>query len=70
MYSKYNAALKQLEAAAAYQHLISRGYREGVNSFIESVDARNSYTNAALAVSVSQFQLMTAIASYEKELAQ
>lgn len=70
MYSKYNSALKQLEAAGAYQHLISRGYKEGVNSFIESVDARNSFTNAALAVSVSQFQLMTAIASYEKELAQ
>ncbi|HAN39236.1 MAG TPA: TolC family protein, partial [Chitinophagaceae bacterium] len=65
----YLAAQQQSKAAAAYQRLIEKGYKEGVSTFIETVDARTQLTNAQLLVSVQQFKLLSALAVLEREQA-
>lgn len=68
-YQRYQSSLKQLEAAQSYQRLIEKGYKEGVNTFIESIDARNQLTSAQLLVTISQYRLLSAKANYERETA-
>lgn len=68
-YQNYQSAQKQLEAAQSYQRLIEKGYKEGVNTFIEAVDARNQLTAAQLLVTVNQFNVLTALATLERETA-
>lgn len=63
------AARKQLEAAQAYQRLIDRGYKEGTNSYIETVDARNQLTQAEMAVSIHRYKVLAAAAGVERETA-
>jgi outer membrane protein TolC len=66
----YRAALKQLESAEAYNRLIDRGYREGVNSFIETIDARNQLTIASVQVVIDRFTLLGKLSSYKREISQ
>jgi outer membrane protein len=68
-YQNYLSATKQLEAAQSYQHLIERGYKEGVNTFIESLDARNQLTTAQLLVTTNQYKVLVAEANLEREMA-
>lgn len=65
----YDASNRQLEAAATYQRLIERGYREGTNSFIETVDARNQYTQAQLLQAVNRYKVMIAATDLERQTA-
>lgn len=65
----YQSAQKQLEAAQSYQRLIEKGYKEGVNTFIEAVDSRNQLTSAQLQVTLNQYRILIAQASYERETA-
>lgn len=65
----YEKSQIQLEAAATYQRLIQRGYSEGVNSYIETIDARSQYTAAKLSVNISQLQVLAALAKLERESA-
>lgn len=68
-YHNYEAAIKQLDAAASYQRLIEKGYRDGVNSFIETVDARSQLTQAQLQSNVAKYRVLIAQAAYERETA-
>lgn len=68
-YQNYQSAQKQLEAARSYQKLIDKGYKEGVNTFIEAIDARNQLTNAQFQLTINQFRVLTAEANYERETA-
>jgi outer membrane protein TolC len=68
-YQNYLSALKQLEAAESYQRLIERGYKEGVNTFIEAIDARNQLTSAQLSVNLNQYRVLMAEAALERETA-
>lgn len=68
-WQNYQAAKRQLAAAQAYQRLIGKGYQAGFNSYIETVDARNQYTSARLALSVSTYQVLSAAATLEREQA-
>ncbi|MEJ0102027.1 MAG: TolC family protein [Bacteroidota bacterium] len=68
-YQTFLSSQKQLEAAQAYQRLIERGYREGSNTFIETVDARNQLTQSQLLVSVNQYNVLIAAAGLERETA-
>jgi len=68
-WKNYESSKSQLEAAGAYQRLISKGYQAGSNSYIETVDARNQYTAAQLAVAVSTYQVLAAAAALEREQA-
>jgi len=66
-YQNFQSSQKQLEAAGTYQRLIEKGYREGVNTFIETIDARNQLTLAEMAVSINHFKLLSAAADLERE---
>ncbi|RYZ21152.1 MAG: TolC family protein [Chitinophagaceae bacterium] len=64
------AAARQREAAAQqYFKLIDRGYTEGVNSFIEFLDARSQLTNAKLEASIQKYALLIAAANLERQTA-
>ncbi|MFD2744014.1 MULTISPECIES: TolC family protein [Sphingobacterium] len=65
----YQNAKKQLEAAGTYQRLIQRGFNEGVNTYIETIDARTQYTNAQLAENLALYKWMIAVAKLERETA-
>lgn len=65
----YHASERQLQAAAAYQRLIERGFREGVNSFIETIDARNQFTTAQLQQTINLYKMLMAAAELERQLA-
>ncbi len=68
-FSNYTAALKQEDAARSYFKLIDRGYKEGVNNYIEYLDARTQLTNASLYVNVCQFRFLSAVADLERQTA-
>lgn len=68
-YSRYQSSLKQEESAQKYFKLIDRGYKEGVNSFIEFLDARNQLTNAQLQVNINKYRVLSALADYERQTA-
>ncbi len=59
----------QMDAAATYQRLIQRGFNEGVNTYLETIDARSQYTNAKLAHNIAAFKLLSAAAKFERETA-
>jgi outer membrane protein len=67
-YRNYAASVKQLDAAMAYNKLIEKGYKEGINTFIETIDARNQLTTATLQLVINKYQLMAALATYEREI--
>jgi len=68
-HQNYRSAQKQLEAAMSYQKLIDKGYKEGMNTFIESIDARNQLTSAQLLMAINQYKLLIAEANLERETA-
>ncbi|WP_336516996.1 TolC family protein [Pollutibacter soli] len=65
----FHSSEKQLEAAETYQRLIERGYREGVNTYIETVDARSQLIRAKLAVTINRNRLLSSAAILEREAA-
>ena len=65
----YEKSKVQLEAASTYQRLIQRGYNEGVNSYMETIDARSQYIAARLSVNLNQLQVLAALARLERESA-
>ena len=68
-FQNFQSAQKQQEAAQSYQKLIEKGYKEGVNTFIEAIDAHNQLTQAQLRVSISRYRVLSAEAQYERETA-
>jgi outer membrane protein TolC len=68
-HQNYQSAQKQQEAAQSYQKLIDKGYKEGVNTFIEAIDARNQLTQSQLQVTISRYRVLSAAAQYERETA-
>lgn len=68
-YHSFLSSEKQQEAAQTYQRLIDRGYKEGVNTYIETVDARNQLTQALLSVTINRNKLLSAAAVLEREAA-
>lgn len=65
----YRSAQKQLSAAQGYYNLIIKGYQEGANSFIETVDARNQLRSAQLSVNINKYKVLITRAFYEFETA-
>ncbi len=68
-YQNFRSAQKQQEAARSYQRLIEKGYQEGVNTFIEAIDARSQLTQAQLQVTINRYRVLAATAQYERETA-
>jgi len=67
MQKNYESSKIQMEAASTYQRLILRGFNEGVNTYIETIDARSQYTNSQMANNIAAFKLLSAIAKLERE---
>jgi outer membrane protein TolC len=67
LYGNYLASIKEEDASTRYYKLIDRGYREGVNSFIEILDARNQLTRSQLQTALNKFRFLAAIADYERQ---
>jgi outer membrane protein TolC len=65
----FQASTKSYEAASAYLRLIEKGYKEGVSSYLETVDARNQWMNATINYQLKQFNVLIAAAAYEREAA-
>jgi outer membrane protein len=67
LFGNYNASLKTEESSALYFKLIDRGYKEGVNSFIELLDARNQLTQSQLQVALNKYRFLASLADYERQ---
>ena len=65
----FRASQKQIDVANTYQKLIDKGYKEGVNTYIETLDARSQWTNAHLLLNLNQFKILIAAAQVEREAA-
>ncbi|MFN9798847.1 MAG: TolC family protein, partial [Bacteroidota bacterium] len=63
------SARTQLSSAEAYFRLIDNGYRQGVNTFIEFLDARSQLTSSRLSLNVRILEVLSAHASLERETA-
>jgi outer membrane protein TolC len=66
-YNNYLLSIKQEESTTKYFKLIDRGYKEGINSFIELLDARNQLTQAQLQKELNYYRLLSALADYERQ---
>jgi outer membrane protein TolC len=67
LFGNYNASLKTEESSTLYFKLIDRGYKEGVNSFIELLDARNQLTQSQLQVALNKYRFLASLADYERQ---
>lgn len=65
----YAAAEQQFKSAQSYFNLIEKGYKEGVNSLIEFLDARNQLTSSELQLNLRKLEVLTAEAQVERETA-
>lgn len=65
----YASLQTQQDASRKYFSLIDRGFREGINSFIEFLDARNQLTTIQLQQNIQKFKVLSAQAAYERETA-
>lgn len=65
----FAAARKQLKSAESYFHLMVNGYREGVESLLSFLDARNHLIISRLHLNLRTFELMIAYAKVERETA-
>jgi len=59
---------KKLLSASAYLKLVDRGFKDGSQSLLEFIDARNQYTQAALHKNISAYKLQIALAQLERQL--
>jgi outer membrane protein len=66
-YATYRSSEKQLVSAKAYFKLIDKGFKEGINSLIEFIDARNQVTNSELQVNINRYKVLSQLAEYERQ---
>lgn len=66
-YKAYQASKTALKSAESYFYLIEKGYKEGINSLIEYIDARNQMTNAGLKYNISAYAVLKAQAELERQ---
>ncbi len=64
----FRSAEKKMESSAAYFRLVDRGFKEGANSLIEFIDARNQLTQASLQKTISSYNLLKSLAMLERQL--
>lgn len=68
-YKSYQSALQRVTAAETYHRLIQRGFSEGVNTYIETIDARSQMMAAQLARNLAAYKWLSALANLERETA-
>lgn len=65
----YQASQLQLKSAQSFFKLIDKSFKEGTNSLIEYLDARNQLTSAELMANLSKYKVMIEMAVLERESA-
>lgn len=68
-HKNYQSAQQRVTAAETYHRLIQRGFSEGVNTYIEIIDARSQMTSAQLARNLAAYKWLSALANLERETA-
>ncbi|NVO11326.1 MAG: TolC family protein [Bacteroidales bacterium] len=68
-WNAYQSSRLQLKSAQSYFNLIDKGFKEGVYSLIEFLDARNQLTLSELTVNINKYKIMIEVASVERETA-
>jgi outer membrane protein TolC len=58
-----------LKSAQSYFNLVEKGYKEGVNTLIEFLDARNQLTSSQLQLNLRKLEVLVAEAQLERETA-
>ncbi|MHA8066696.1 TolC family protein [Aquirufa sp. ROCK2-A2] len=66
---KFTSAEKQLESASTYYHLIQKGFAEGVNSYIETIEARTHCLIAQTQLNNARLKVLISATNYEREIA-
>ena len=65
----WQASQQEERASTQYHKLVDKGYREGVNGYIELLEARNQLTSSRIQTSIRKATLLKALAAYERETA-
>jgi len=65
----YESSMLQVETAASYYRLIERGYKEGVYTLIELIDARNQLTLSEIQLNINTYQILIQAAEVERQAA-
>jgi outer membrane protein len=65
----YESSLLQVETAASYYRLIERGYKEGIYTLIELIDARNQLTLSEIQLNINTYQILIQAAEVERQAA-
>jgi len=68
-HASWLSAQREEKASVQYHQLVDRGYREGVNTYIELLEARNQLTSSRLQSVIRRCSLLKAFAAYERETA-
>lgn len=68
-YESLLASQQEERASIQYHKLVDRGYREGVNGYIELLEARNQLTSSRIQTVITKATLLKALAAYERETA-
>ena len=68
LHAALQSSEKKLVSASAYLKLVDRGFKDGSQSLLEFIDARNQYTQAALQKNISAYKLQMALAQLERQL--
>ncbi|MFZ4260687.1 TolC family protein [Sphingobacterium sp. HJSM2_6] len=69
MHKNFKSTQIQVDAASTYQRLIVRGFNEGVNTYLETIDARTQLTQAKMSLNIAAYKLLAAQAKLEREQA-
>ena len=62
------SAEKKLISATAYLNLVDKAFKDGSQSLLEYIDARNQYTQSALLKNISSYKLQMSLAQLERQL--
>jgi outer membrane protein len=68
-YQAWQASQHEERASIHYHKLVDKGYREGVNGYIELLEARNQLTSSRIQTTITKATLLKALAAYERETA-
>ncbi|MBY0535488.1 MAG: TolC family protein [Chitinophagaceae bacterium] len=66
-YRQFQTDLSREHTAAQYYRLIEKGFKEGVNSFIELLDARNQWTLSQLQTNNDKYLFYIQLSNYNRQ---
>ena len=68
-WENYQGARAQFISSQSYFHLLDRGFREGTNTLLEYLDARNQLTSSEILMNLRYYSYLKALAQLERETA-